>query len=629
MAKRLPTASLAVLIIGAASGQTHLPQWQRIGNASVDDALASLATGPVEHVWYSADGSRLFAETQSRKLFTSSDFETWTEATADVPAPPADDPVPVAARPEPSVKLRRQAGRVYAIGRYAYRSDDGGVSWANLTQYKDSSILGSGMLDLAISPVNSDEITIAAQTGVWRSVDGGLSWTGLNQSLPNLPVDQILTLPNGTHGLRIDAGTFEELEWMPGEKLAWRPTNDAQVAREAELRRTLSQVLKADVTAAGVAGDAVYAGASDGRLWVSADGGKNWLDFRLPDSGPVERFWIDPKDPRTALAALGARPRSAALNARPPHVLKTGNAGVFWDDLTANLPDVAAHGVAADRASGALYVATNAGVFATSTDLSVLAQASQWTPVSGDLPRAAAMDVRLDAEGNRLYAAMAGYGVYETIAPHRLRDPRVVSAADYSTHAAAPGALLSVLGGKVNSARAGDAAVPVLAASATESQIQVPFEAAGTSLSLALDRASGGRLTVPLPLETAAPAIFVDRDGSPLLVDAESGMLLDASSPAHAGSQVQILATGLGRVKPDWPTGLAAPLQNPPGVAATVGVFVDGQPMEVTRAVLAPGYIGFYLIEVRLPKIIDYGPAELYLLVDGHASNRVQVYIQP
>lgn len=628
MRKQFPVAAMAVFA-GAILAQTPHTQWQHIGNSAVDAALPSLATGPVERVWYSAAGTRLYAQTASGKLFTSNDFETWTASTADVPVPPADDPAPVASSPEPQLKLRRQAGRIYAIGRYAYRSDDGGVTWSNLTNYKSKSLLGPGLLDLAVSPLNPDEIVIAARTGVWRSVDAGLSWTGLNQSLPNLPVDRILALPTAAGGLRIDASNFQELEWRPGEKQAWRPTDDGLVAREAVLRRALSKALGAEITAAAVSGDTIYAGGADGRLWVSSDRAESWLDFRLPDSGPVERFWVDPNDPRTALAALGERPKTAALDARSPHVLKTGNAGLFWDDLTANLPDVAAEGIAADPASGAVYVATHAGVFVSATDLSALAPAPRWTSVSGNLPAAAAMDVRLDAEGNLLYVALSGYGVYETIAPHRLRDPRVVSAADYRARAAAPGALLSVLGSQVNSAHSGDSPAAVLAASPSESQIQVPFDAAGTSVTLVLDRAQGSPLAVPLPLEAAAPAIFVDRDGSPLLVDAETGLLLDASTPAHAGGRIQILSTGLGRVKPDWPTGLAAPLQDPPSVAAPVAVFLDGQSIPVTRAVLAPGYIGFYLVEVQLPKIVNYGPASLYLQVDGHISNRVQIYIQP
>ena len=64
-------------------------------------------------------------------------------------------------------------------------------------------------------------------------------------------------------------------------------------------------------------------------------------------------------------------------------------------------------------------------------------------------------------------------------------------------------------------------------------------------------------------------------------------------------------------------------------MAGTVHAYVDRSPVEVTRAGLAPGYIGFYLVEISVPKIANYGPAELYLDVDGAASNRVRVYIEP
>ena len=146
----------------------------------------------------------------------------------------------------------------------------------------------------------------------------------------------------------------------------------------------------------------------------------------------------------------------------PVHVLHTVNGGAFWDDFTANLPDVPAHGVAADRASGALYVATDRGVFLTYADLASLGAAQPWTALSG-LPATAAADVKLDAQGNQLWAAVDGYGVFATLAPHRLRDPSVVSAADFVARAVAPGSLISILGAGVDSARAGDLSAPVLA----------------------------------------------------------------------------------------------------------------------------------------------------------------------
>jgi uncharacterized protein (TIGR03437 family) len=463
-------------------------------------------------------------------------------------------------------------------------------------------------------------------------VDGGLSWTGLNDFLPNLPSGRLLGLPSGTRGVRLSVpNSAAEIEWAPGEKTAWKPVDAAEVEREQNLRNALSQVLKHSVTAIATAKDYVYAGDADGRLRVSADAGVSWgAVSKVGESGKVEAIWVDPSDPRVALAALSAR-ASAAPNSttKPAYVLRTMNGGGFWDDITANLPDTAsAHGVTADRVSGAIYVATDAGVFSTATDLGSAGRSGTWTSLSGSLPAAAATDVKLDAGGNQIYAALDGYGVYTALAPHRLRDARVVSAADYSSRPTAPGALLSVLGARVESAKSGDDVVaPVLDASDTASQIQVPFSATGNTVSLSLEAAEGP-LTFQILLRSVSPAIFVDPEGTPLIVDAASGVLLDASKPAHASSRIQVLATGLGQVKPDWPTGLQAPLKDPPRVVATVRAYLDGSPVEVTQASLAPEYVGFYLIEIQIPRITNAGPAELYLEAEGQQSNRVRLYVE-
>jgi uncharacterized protein (TIGR03437 family) len=90
--------------------------------------------------------------------------------------------------------------------------------------------------------------------------------------------------------------------------------------------------------------------------------------------------------------------------------------------------------------------------------------------------------------------------------------------------------------------------------------------------------------------------------------------------------RLQILATGLGRVTPDWPAGLPAPIENPPAVTSSVVVRLDGAALEVERATLAPGYIGFYLVEVRIPELINAGAATLEMEASGQPGNRVRLY---
>lgn len=588
----------------------------------MDIGLASSATGPVQSVWYSPDGSRLYARTQDGRVLETLDFENWTPVRA--ASAPAEAPPPAVDRiPEPAARVVPAAlapSRLYALGNQLYRSDDGGISWSNLTGFHNQSVIGAPQRGVAVSPVDPDQLTVANDYGVWRSMDGGLSWGGLNQYLPNFSASRILATPSGMHGIRVLAGGLGVMELPPGAQ-DWRPALDSQAQGEARAMQSASRSLRTRITALAASHQTVYAGAADGRIWVSLDGGRTWTASpRSGSNGPVERIFADPNEPRVALAALGGS---------GPHVLRTTNSGGFWDDLTSNLPDAPARGITAERTAGAVYVATGGGVFYATADLENAGPAAvTWTSISGRLPAAPASDVKLDPEGYQLYAALDGYGVYATAAPHRLRTLRLLNAADFSTRAAAPGSLISVMGGRINSATAGSLSFPVLNASAGESQIQVPFEASPAHLSLALQTRTG-RVTLGLPVQAVSPAIFVNRDGSPMILDADSGLMLDGGKTAHSGSRIQVLATGLGKVRPDWPTGVAAPLENPPVVAAAVKAYLDRVPVQVTRAALAPGYIGFYLIELQLPAIVNAGPAELYLTADGQESNRVQVVLEP
>lgn len=627
---------LALILTGAAAYSQTLPErdfairpdWRRIGNTVFEAGLASLATGPVERVWYAGDGTRLYALTASGGVFVSDNFESWRPAADAGEAPEADEALlPPERVPEPAVRLREgsRPGRLYAVGRSVYRSDDAGLSWANLTDYRGYSILGDGLADLAVAPSGDDELVVAGRFGVWRSLDGGMSWAGLNDSLPNLPGRRLLGVPAGGEAARILVEGVGPLEWVPGEREAWRPVSGDDVSSDAGVRQALSVILGQPIRSVAILDEYVYAGAAEGgRLWTSADRGSNWREFRVPGAGSIEKIFAIPGAQGVAVAA------AAGSGDAPVHVLRTANGGIFWDDMTSNLPDAAALGVTADLASGAVYAATAQGVFFTIADLRGAGPAAEWRSVGAGLPARPAVDATLDEDGNQLYVLLEGAGMHAAMAPHRFLEPSLASAADRRRRAAAPGALFSILGRRVEAVRAGGRDVPILAASEAESQIQVPFEISGSALSLALrDGGSAGDFTLGVPLAAAAPAIFVEPDGSPLILDADSGVLLDALRPARSGARVQILATGLGRVRPEWPTGLAAPLEDPPTVVADVRVYLDGAAAAVTSATLAPGYIGFYLVEIRIPDIVNAGPAEVYLDVGGNQSNRTRIYLEP
>ena len=99
------------------------------------------------------------------------------------------------------------------------------------------------------------------------------------------------------------------------------------------------------------------------------------------------------------------------------HVWKTTNAGTSWKDFTANLPDAPVNAVVVDPASAEVYVATDVGVFLSST------AAAGWTelgPVpaagqSGFLPNVAVTALALFNSGgqNLLRASTYGRGIWQ------------------------------------------------------------------------------------------------------------------------------------------------------------------------------------------------------------------------
>jgi uncharacterized protein (TIGR03437 family) len=610
--KRVPALVLALAAMAAA--QTS-PAWRKVGGSAVDLSLASPATGPVERVWFSSGGV-LFARTASGRIFQTADFESWVAAPADTEVP-AITPAATVRLPESGAQIVTVAGdrSIFGLGRHASRSQDGGRSWTSLTGYHGRSVIGVAQHSVTVSPSDTNQIVVANDYGVWRSLDGGSSWSGLNLALPNLPVQHIVSTPTGVAGTRIETEGLGELELSPGGAV-WQISGANDLAAQAALKQRYSALLGAEIRAVAVSKAVVYAGSKDGRIWVLREGG----DPRsYTAGGPVESIYVDPEKPNVAVAALGGN---------GPHVLHTYGFGAVWYALDSpTLPNVPAHGVTADRDSGSIYVATDKGVFFGHTDLETASGNPTWQNLTANLPQATAADVRLDPAAVQLYIALEGYGVWAASAPHIRRSWRIVDAADSTVRPAAPGSLLSVLGANVNSAGDGNLKYPVLMANESGSQIQVPFEATGANLDLALDTANG-RLTANLPMQAVSPAILLGAGAVPMLYDADTNLPLDLRNAAHSNGRVAVLATGLGRVHPDWPAGVPAP-ENAPAVAASVQAYLDGAPLQVTRATLAPGHIGFYLVELQLPSITNAGTSELHLTVDGRETNRVQLWIEP
>lgn len=564
-----PTIVIWMLVILAGQlAPAQAEQWSRLGSYGIQAGLAGAAGGEAADVAFAADGRTIVVRVSSGELLTSTDGgETWTPSSGYIQLINLARERESSAGPNETVyRHPYRAGVLYALGRELKVSFDDGLTWVVLAG-NGQSMIGSDQDSIAFDPLNPDRVYVANRFGLWRSSDGGLTWYGLNDRLPNFPEVRFETGPRGgAPALRSDA--LGGLAYSVGLG-AWR-------------RAPLE-------------------------TGPAADGERS------------SAIWQSPTNPDVFVVAAGGATGS--------RLFRSLDAGATWDDLTADLPDGELRAVTASSETGAVYVAGQMGVFYAASDLERPAPATPWTEVTGDLPSSEIRDLYLETASGRLYAATSGEGVFRRRAPDVAGRLRALNAADLSLRPTAPGGLVTVQGAAVESALVGRDAAPVLAATATEAQIQVPFESSGDSVSMALTT-DAGMQSVRMPLQAVSPAIFID-DGLPLVLSAGTGRLLDLSRPARGGDRLLILASGLGRVEPAWPTGTPAPLENPPRPVAAVSATLNGKPLRVVTASLAGGYVGAYFVEVELPAELNAGSAELQITAAGAASNTVRIFVQP
>jgi uncharacterized protein (TIGR03437 family) len=155
--------------------------------------------------------------------------------------------------------------------------------------------------------------------------------------------------------------------------------------------------------------------------------------------------------------------------------------------------------------------------------------------------------------------------------------------------------------------------------------VQVPFELpAGTQTNVQVENngstatASGivsfpsqpGIFNVPLDDETTVGA----------LIHGDTGELVTAASPAAHGEVVSLFITGGGPVSPPVQTGLPAPLGVVPIMTLPVIVGVDNKGSEILFSGYAPGFIGLYQINLRIPPDATCGVVPMNVRVGNVVS---------
>lgn len=197
-----------------------------------------------------------------------------------------------------------------------------------------------------------------------------------------------------------------------------------------------------------------------------------------------------------------------------------------------------------------------------------------------------------------------------------------------STPPAAAAPLPTILAGATVSVNGRNA--PILYASPTLINFQVPWETATGGASVTVSVAGVASNTITVPVTATAPGIFYYSSGAAIAQNHDY-TLNTSSNPEHAGSFIIAYLTGSGAVTPAVTDGAATPTtglyQIPSSVP--VSVTIGGQPATVLFAGLTPGSIALLQLDITVPSGFAAGSYPMVVTIGGQVSNSATVSIAP
>ncbi len=204
-----------------------------------------------------------------------------------------------------------------------------------------------------------------------------------------------------------------------------------------------------------------------------------------------------------------------------------------------------------------------------------------------------------------------------------LDDPGIVGAAAIPLPGDLGGVSVSVAG----------VAAPLLAVANSNGlelvNFQVPFEIAGrSSASVVVTRSGHSSPTVDVPVLDVQPAIYTTDGTQAVAVHAADYTLVTAAKPLRGGEFAFIYSAGLGAVSNPPSTGSGAPFSPLAVALADVRVSLAGSPCDVPFAGLAPGLVGVYQVNFRVPANAPSGSQNLVLTAGAATSPAVKVPVQ-
>ena len=158
---------------------------------------------------------------------------------------------------------------------------------------------------------------------------------------------------------------------------------------------------------------------------------------------------------------------------------------------------------------------------------------------------------------------------------------------------------------------------------------QVPFETTANINAVEVRKDGLSASVLGVKNFTTAPGIFTVDGVNGAIQHASDYSLVTAAAPAERGEVVIVYATGLGAVSPQVASGDATPASPLSEVSAHATVTMGGYTAEVLFAGLAPGFVGLYQINARVPEAAPSGDVEVRITLPPVSDDTVNPYPLP
>lgn len=174
-------------------------------------------------------------------------------------------------------------------------------------------------------------------------------------------------------------------------------------------------------------------------------------------------------------------------------------------------------------------------------------------------------------------------------------------------------------------------AAPMFYVSPLQINFQMPSEVTSSTAQVTVVSGNTPGLTATVNADKSVPGVFTFTPGGAgqAAVLNEDFSQNSNGNAAKAGSVIQIFATGLGATNPAAATGQTGATSEPLNrTAIQPEVTIDGASADVLFSGLAPGFVGLYQLNVRVPTIVPNTTASLKIYSSGRSSNAASIAVK-